>query len=67
MWACCNFKVTFYIPKRLVIMNHWTAQQRAFVVKAFYLNSCTARVFRTHFGLNRYHSVHAIKLWVNDF
>lgn len=61
----------FTINKRLVIMNRWTAQQRAFAVKSFYLNSSSfvvaQRVFRAHFGINRNHpvpSAHAIKLWV---
>jgi len=55
-------------------MNHWTAQQRAFTVKAFYLNSSSyavaQRVFRAHFGINRNHpvpSAHEITLWVNNF
>lgn len=55
-------------------MNRWTAQERAFAVKAFYLNSSSyavaQRVFRAHFVINRNHpvpSAHAIKLWVNNF
>lgn len=64
----------FTINMRLVIMNRYTAQQRAFAVKAFYLNSSSfvvaQRVFSAHFGINRNHpvpSAHAIKLWVNNF
>jgi len=64
----------FTINKRLVIMNRWTAQQRAFAVKAFYLNSSSFRVAQrvipAHFGNNRNHpvpSAYAIKLWVNNF
>jgi len=55
-------------------MNRWTAQQRAFAVKAFYLTNCSyavaQRVIRAHFGINRNYpvpSAHAIKLWVNNF
>jgi len=50
-------------------MDHWSVQQHAFTVKAFYLNGYSFvvawRVFRTHFGINKKGSVpstHAIKL-----
>jgi len=55
-------------------MNRWTAQQRAFAVNAFYLNSSSfvvaKCVFRAHFGINCNHPVpsgHAIKLRVKNF
>lgn len=57
MWMYCNFKVTFYDPKRVVIMNRWTSQERAFAVKAFNLNNYSyteaQRVSSVHFGINR--------------
>jgi hypothetical protein len=55
-------------------MEHWTAQHRAFVIKAYFKNCDsvikTQHLFRIHFHIPRHDSVpshNTIKLWVNDF
>ena len=55
-------------------MQQWTAEERAFTVKAYYQNGESLvrarRAFRTHFNVPRNRPVpsnHAIKTWVANF
>lgn len=74
MQAHYNVNVTFNTPKRLVIMNCWTEQQRAFTAKSFYQNSgsyaIARRIFRARFGILGYRpisSAYSINLRVDNY